>query len=83
MFMVGYASGSGYRFFAPQGNRRSFLMSGVRMHRWSALVEIVKSFNERGSPRLAFASVVLFAMFPLVALALALSLGASAFPQLP
>jgi len=53
------------------------------MHRWSALVEIVKSFNERGSPRLAFASVVLFAMFPLVALALALSLGASAFPQLP
>ena len=27
------------------------------MRRWSALVEIVRSFNERGSPLLAFATV--------------------------
>lgn len=52
------------------------------MRRWSALVEIVRSFNERGSPRLAFASVALFALVPLAALALALSLGVSSFPQL-
>ncbi|GEM_PF-4965850 len=45
------------------------------MRRWSALVEIVKSFNERGSPRLAFASVALFILVPLVILALALSSG--------
>lgn len=43
------------------------------MQRWSALVEIVKSFNERGSPRLAFASVALFALVPLVAMGLALA----------
>lgn len=34
------------------------------MHRWSALVEIVKSFNERGSPRLAFATVLAFLIPP-------------------
>lgn len=45
------------------------------MQRWSALVEIVRSFNERGSPKLAFASVVLFALVPLVAMGLALSFG--------
>lgn len=38
------------------------------MQRWSALVEIVKSFNERGSPRLAFASVALFLLVPLALL---------------
>lgn len=43
------------------------------MQRWSALVEIVKSFNERGSPRLAFATVLLFLAVPLIALTLALS----------
>ncbi|MBA4752175.1 MAG: hypothetical protein H2055_08110 [Sphingopyxis sp.] len=53
------------------------------MQRWSALVEIVKSFNERGAPKLAFACVVLFALVPLVALALALSLGVSNLPRLP
>ena len=49
------------------------------MRQWSALVEIVKSFNERGSPRLAFASVVLFALMPLVAMGLALAFGVPAF----
>lgn len=52
------------------------------MRRWSALVEIVRSFNERGSPRLAFASVALFALVPLVALVLALSLGADRLTRL-
>lgn len=32
------------------------------MQRWSAFVEIVRSFNDRGSPRLAFASVLLFVL---------------------
>lgn len=45
------------------------------MHRWSALVEIVRSFNERGSPTLAFASVALFILLPLAALGLALASG--------
>lgn len=45
------------------------------MQRWSALVEIVKSFNERGSPRLAFASVALFVLVPLLVIALALASG--------
>lgn len=45
------------------------------MQRWSALVEIVKSFNERGSPRLAFASVVLFVLVPVVIVTLALVSG--------
>lgn len=48
------------------------------MQRWSALVEIVRSFNERGSPRLAFASVVLFALMPIAALILALAMGVPA-----
>lgn len=74
--MVGYDFESDYIFFAPQGRRLSFLMSGVRqMHRWSALVEIVRSFNERGSPKLAFASVALFILLPLAALGLALASG--------
>ena len=46
------------------------------MHRWSALVEIVRSFNERGSPRLAFASVVLFVLLSLGIVGLALVAGA-------
>lgn len=46
------------------------------MHRWSALVEIVRSFNERGSPRLAFASVVLFVLLSLGIVGLALIAGA-------
>lgn len=59
-----------------------FLMSGVYpMHRWSALVEIVRSFNERGSPRLAFASVALFVLLPLIALGLALAAGVPAFSR--
>jgi len=45
------------------------------VQRWSALVEIVKSFNERGSPRLAFASVVLFVLVPVVIVTLALVSG--------
>ncbi len=53
------------------------------MHRWSALVEIVKSFNERGSPRLAFASVVLFGVAPLVAMGLALAFGVPHLLRLP
>lgn len=52
------------------------------MHRWSALVEIVRSFNEGGSPRLAFASVVLFIVLPLVALGLALGSGVPALLHL-
>lgn len=43
------------------------------MHRWSALVEIVKSFNEGGAPRLAFATVLAFLTVPIIVLALALS----------
>ncbi|WP_156416593.1 MULTISPECIES: hypothetical protein [unclassified Sphingopyxis] len=35
------------------------------MQRWSALVAIVKSFNERGSPRLAFATVIAFLIPPI------------------
>lgn len=46
------------------------------MQRWSALVEIVKSFNERGSPAFAFGAVVLFLLVPLIGLAVALSYGA-------
>jgi hypothetical protein len=45
------------------------------MQRWAALVEIVKSFNERGSPKLAFASVLLFVLVPLAVIALALASG--------
>lgn len=45
------------------------------MQRWSALVEIVKPFNDRGSPRLAFASVALFVLAPLVILTLAVVSG--------
>lgn len=48
------------------------------MHRWSALVEIVRSFNEGGSPRLAFASVALFVLLPLIALGLAFASGVPA-----
>ncbi len=48
------------------------------MHRWFALVEIVRSFNERGSPKLAFASVALFALVPIVAMGLALAFGVPA-----
>lgn len=58
-------------------------MSGVRMHRWSALVEIVKSFNERGSPRLAFATYALFLLVPFAALVLTLALGVPSLPRLP
>lgn len=46
------------------------------MQRWSALVEIVRSFNEGGSPRLAFASVVLFILLSLGIVGLALLAGA-------
>lgn len=45
------------------------------MQRWSALVEIVRSFNERGSPRLAFASVVLFTLLSFGIAAIALATG--------
>ncbi len=51
------------------------------MHRWSALVEIVRSFNERGSPRLAFASVVLFVLLSLGVAGLALIAGVPALSQ--
>lgn len=51
------------------------------MHRWSALVEIVRSFNERGSPRLAFASVVLFVLLSLGIVGLALIAGVPALSQ--
>lgn len=46
------------------------------MQRWTALVEIVRSFNERGSPRLAFASVVLFVLLSLGIVGLAVLAGA-------
>jgi hypothetical protein len=36
------------------------------MNRWQALVEIVKSFNEQGSTRLAFATVCVVAVVPLL-----------------
>lgn len=48
------------------------------MQRWSALVEIVRSFNERGSPRLAFASVVLFVLLSLGIVGLAFLAGVPA-----
>jgi len=83
MFTVGYHSESMYRFLAPAGAPHLFLMSGVRMHRWSALVEIVKSFNERGSPRLAFATYALFLLVPFAALVLTLALGVPSLPRLP
>lgn len=51
------------------------------MHRWSALVEIVRSFNKRGSPRLAFASVVLFVLLSLGIVGLALIAGAPVLSQ--
>lgn len=51
------------------------------MHRWSALVEIVRSFNERGSPRLAFASVVLFVLLSLGIVGLALLAGVPALSR--
>lgn len=51
------------------------------MYRWSALVEIVRSFNERGSPRLAFASVVLFVLLSLGIVGLALIAGAPVLSQ--
>lgn len=51
------------------------------MHRWSALVEIVRSFNERGSPRLAFASVVLFVLLSLGIVGLALIAGSPVLSQ--
>lgn len=51
------------------------------MHRWSALVEIVKSFNEGGSPRLAFASVVLFVLLSLGIVSLALLEGVPALSR--
>ncbi len=41
------------------------------MRRWSALVEIVRSFNEGGSPVLAFASVLAFLIAPILLAALA------------
>lgn len=53
------------------------------MRRWSALVEIVRSFNERGSPKLAFASVALFALVPLAAMGLALAFGIPSLFRLP
>lgn len=53
------------------------------MRRWSALVEIVRSFNERGSPKLAFATVVLFVLVPLIGLTLALALGVPSVVTLP
>lgn len=46
------------------------------MRRWSALVEIVRSFNEGGSPRLAFASVALFVLLSLGTVGFALIVGA-------
>ena len=36
------------------------------MNRWQALVEIVKSFNERGATRYAFAAVCVLVIVPLV-----------------
>ena len=51
------------------------------MHRWSALVEIVRSFNERGSPRLAFASVVMFVLLSLGIVGLVLIAGAPVLSQ--
>ncbi len=36
------------------------------MNRWQALVEIVKSFNEQGSTKLAFATVCVVLIVPLL-----------------
>jgi hypothetical protein len=84
LFMVGYLFESAYRFFAPaRSPAHLFLMSGVRMHRWSALVEIVRSFNERGSPKLAFATFALFLLVPFAALVLTLALGLPSLPLVP
>ena len=72
MFMVGYPEN--LRHNCPRHPPRiatSFKEKSVQ--RWSALVEIVKSFNERGAPRLAFATVLAFLTVPLIALVLALS----------
>jgi hypothetical protein len=51
------------------------------VNRWQALVEIVKSFNERGSTILAFAAVCAFVVLPLaIYCAIALALG---WPNIP
>lgn len=42
------------------------------MNRWQALVEIVKSFNERGQPGLALAAVALVLLAGVVIAALPL-----------
>jgi len=48
------------------------------MNRWQALVEIVKSFNERGATNLAFATVCVLVIMPLLlAMVVALQLGVS------
>jgi hypothetical protein len=49
------------------------------VNRWQAIVEIVKSFNERGATTLAFATVCVFVIIPLlIAVVAALELGTSA-----
>jgi hypothetical protein len=61
--------------------KRSGRRSSV--NRWQALVEIVKSFNDRGASRLAFAAMCVWLIAPLmIALIVALKLGSS-MPHLP
>lgn len=79
--MVAICSNRGTDSLHRRATDHLFLMTGVRMHRWSALVEIVKSFNERGSPRLAFACVVLFVLLSLGVVGLALLAGVPALSR--
>lgn len=82
MFMVAPDSKSAHKFSATAGNGiQIFWCRESHMHWWSALVEIVRSFNERGSPRLAFASVVLFVLLSLGIVGLALIAGARVLSQ--
>jgi hypothetical protein len=43
------------------------------MTKWEAITEIVKSFNSRGSPRMAFASLVILIGVPSGVIAYALT----------
>jgi hypothetical protein len=38
------------------------------MNRWQAIVEIIKSFNDRGATSYAFAALCIFVIVPLLAL---------------
>jgi hypothetical protein len=53
------------------------------VNRWQALVEIVRSFNDRGATTLAFAALCLFVLAPIIAgLVVAMKLGGD-YLQLP